>query len=45
MLSRRDLITGFAVAVTQLGVLGAQEKPKASEEDLKTVTLTIDGMT
>ena len=43
MLSRRALIAGFAVAVAQLRPHAAQEKPR--DEDLKTVTLIIDGMT
>jgi hypothetical protein len=47
MLTRRRLIAGFAFIVTGGRVLARQEqeKQKPREEDLKTVTLIIDGMT
>ena len=47
MLTRRRLIAGLAVIVTGGRVLAWQEKEKQKprEEDLKTVTLIIDGMT
>jgi hypothetical protein len=46
VLSRRDLIAAFAVVMTQAGLRATQEKQqKPREEDLKTVTLIIDGMT
>jgi hypothetical protein len=46
MLSRRDLISGFAVVLAQAGLLATQEKPRQPrDEDLKTLTLVIDGMT
>jgi hypothetical protein len=45
MLSRRTFIAGIAFGVAQPGRIAGQEKQKPREEELKTVTLTIDGMT
>jgi hypothetical protein len=45
MLSRRDLIASFAVVLTQAHLLATQDKQPPREEELKTVTLIIDGMT
>lgn len=45
VISRRDLIAAFAVVITQAGLVATQEKQKPREQDLKTVTLIIEGMT
>jgi hypothetical protein len=46
MLSRRDLFASFVVVLTQAHLLATQDKQQQPrEEELKTVTLIIDGMT
>ena len=46
MLTRRDLLLGFAITVLPAKLQGIQrDKAQPGKDELTTVTLTIDGMT
>ena len=45
MLTRRDVLVGFAITVAPAALRGMQGDKQPKDDHVTTVTLTIDGMT